>query len=182
MRNKRTSIGLSIALVIALGLTSADGQFVPPTPTHEALSVNATTGEITRDANPTGTWDFTSGTITVNDADLPSTLTRDSELTALAAAITQTDAETVTALNNKTYAAGRALQVADTIDISTLPTITGDFALVFTASTGIRISGTDTTIEVNAGDISVTLGATTRTYTATIAGRARWHSPAQALP
>jgi hypothetical protein len=94
------------------------------------------------------------------------------ELTALAAAITQTDADTVTELNNKTYAAGRALQVADTIDISTLPTLAGDFAFVFTASTGIRISGTDTTIEVNAGDITVTLGATTRTYTATIAGRA----------
>ena len=107
------------------------------------------------------------------------------ETAQTAAELAETNAETAetgavaaqaaaqSALVTKASAAGKALQVADTIDISTLPTITDDFALVVTASTGIRISGTDTTIEVNAGDISVTLGATTRTYTATIAGRAK---------
>jgi len=107
------------------------------------------------------------------------------ETAKTAAELAETNAETAetgavaaqaaaqSALVTKASAAGKALQVADTIDISTLPTITDDFALVVTASTGIRISGTDTTIEVNAGDISVTLGATTRTYTATIAGRAK---------
>lgn len=47
------------------------------------------------DATVTGSWDFTAGTITVNDADLPATLTRDSEWDTLAeinAATTDDDA------------------------------------------------------------------------------------------
>jgi len=43
------------------------------------------------DLSPTGTWDFTGGTISVNDADLPATLARDSEVSALSTVITTGD-------------------------------------------------------------------------------------------
>lgn len=79
----------SLFVITAGILSGAQVPVVWDTSTGEIVSavtaIDATNLDLADDYSPTGTWDFTGGTIVVTDSDLPATLTRDSEIGTLAA-------------------------------------------------------------------------------------------------